>query len=125
MKLINIILLQTLSTAWAANSLEESYFQKWLTNTNHELERLEQDAAPAGWLCQWDRYGIPYIICTNFLCKYRYFIHDIYVRWLYMCIIIYTMKIHKHLFIYSYMQYCYVLLHYFTHHRKYSFVANL
>ncbi|XP_029160362.1 formin-binding protein 4-like isoform X2 [Nylanderia fulva] len=49
------IQLQTLSTAWAANSLEESYFQKWLTNTNHELERLEQDAAPAGWLCQWDR----------------------------------------------------------------------
>ncbi|XP_050450317.1 formin-binding protein 4-like isoform X2 [Cataglyphis hispanica] len=49
------IQLQTLSTAWAASSLEESYFQKWLTNTNHELERLEQDAAPAGWLCQWDR----------------------------------------------------------------------
>ncbi|XP_070150243.1 formin-binding protein 4 isoform X2 [Polyergus mexicanus] len=49
------IQLQTLSTAWAANSLEESYFQKWLSNTNHELERLEQDAAPAGWLCQWDR----------------------------------------------------------------------
>ncbi|KAL6438012.1 hypothetical protein ACFW04_004351 [Cataglyphis niger] len=49
------IQLQTLSTAWAASSLDESYFQKWLTNTNHELERLEQDAAPAGWLCQWDR----------------------------------------------------------------------
>jgi len=46
-----------------ANSLDDSYFQKWLTNTNHELERLEQDAAPAGWLCQWDRYGIPYAIC--------------------------------------------------------------
>ncbi|XP_011864737.1 PREDICTED: formin-binding protein 4-like [Vollenhovia emeryi] len=49
------IQLQTLSTAWTAGSLEDSYFQKWLTNTNHELERLEQDAAPAGWLCQWDR----------------------------------------------------------------------
>jgi len=52
--------LQTLSTAWTAGSLEESYFQKWLTSTNHELERLEQDAAPSGWLCQWDRYSIPY-----------------------------------------------------------------
>ncbi|XP_011347934.1 formin-binding protein 4 isoform X2 [Ooceraea biroi] len=49
------IQLQTLSTAWTAGSLEESYFQKWLTSTNHELERLEQDAAPDGWLCQWDR----------------------------------------------------------------------
>ncbi|XP_014469072.1 PREDICTED: formin-binding protein 4-like [Dinoponera quadriceps] len=49
------IQLQTLSTAWATGSLEENYFQKWLTDTNHELERLEQDAAPAGWLCQWDR----------------------------------------------------------------------
>ncbi|XP_011696542.1 PREDICTED: formin-binding protein 4-like isoform X2 [Wasmannia auropunctata] len=49
------IQLQTLSTAWTTGSLEDSYFQKWLTNTNHELERLEQDAAPAGWLCQWDR----------------------------------------------------------------------
>ncbi|KYN02370.1 PREDICTED: formin-binding protein 4-like [Cyphomyrmex costatus] len=49
------IQLQTLSTAWTASSLEDSYFQKWLTDTNHELERLEQDAAPAGWLCQWDR----------------------------------------------------------------------
>ncbi|XP_019699913.1 formin-binding protein 4 isoform X2 [Harpegnathos saltator] len=49
------IQLQTLSAAWGAGSLEENYFQKWLTNTNHELERLEQDAAPAGWLCQWDR----------------------------------------------------------------------
>ncbi|KAL0110406.1 hypothetical protein PUN28_013797 [Cardiocondyla obscurior] len=49
------IQLQTLSTAWTAGSLEDTYFQKWLTNTNHELERLEQDAAPAGWLCQWDR----------------------------------------------------------------------
>ncbi|XP_067203189.1 formin-binding protein 4-like isoform X2 [Linepithema humile] len=49
------IQLQTLSIAWTAGSLEESYFQKWLTSTNHELERLEQDVAPAGWLCQWDR----------------------------------------------------------------------
>jgi len=65
-----------------AGSLEDSYFQKWLTNTNHELERLEQDAAPAGWLCQWDRYSIPYAICT-FRYKSRYLIRgDIYVQWL-------------------------------------------
>lgn len=66
-------LLQTLSTAWAAGSLEDSYFQKWLTSTNHELERLEEDVAPDGWLCQWDRYVVPYAICTvsTFPCKIR------------------------------------------------------
>lgn len=90
-------MLQTLSTAWGAGSLEENYFQKWLTNTNHELERLEQDAAPAGWLCQWDRYSIPFAIyIITFLCKYRsqirhicsmaLYVSLIYRKSVYMCI---------------------------------------
>ncbi|XP_031830345.1 uncharacterized protein LOC116426036 isoform X2 [Nomia melanderi] len=49
------IQLQTLFVAWEGGCLEKSYLRRWLTDTSHELERLEQDAAPPGWLCQWDR----------------------------------------------------------------------
>ncbi|CAL7942168.1 unnamed protein product [Xylocopa violacea] len=49
------IQLQTLFVAWEAGCLEKNYLRRWLTDTSHELERLEQDAAPPGWLCQWDR----------------------------------------------------------------------
>ncbi|XP_076300616.1 uncharacterized protein LOC143218911 isoform X1 [Lasioglossum baleicum] len=49
------IQLQTLFVAWEGGYLEKSYLRRWLTDTSHELERLEQDAAPPGWLCQWDR----------------------------------------------------------------------
>ncbi|XP_017893051.1 formin-binding protein 4-like [Ceratina calcarata] len=49
------IRLQTLFVAWEAGCLEKDYLRRWLTETSHELERLEQDAAPLGWLCQWDR----------------------------------------------------------------------
>ncbi|CAK9818615.1 Formin-binding protein 4 [Anthophora quadrimaculata] len=49
------IQLQTLFVAWEADCLEKNYLRRWLTDTSHELERLEQDAAPPGWLCQWDR----------------------------------------------------------------------
>ncbi|XP_033327519.2 uncharacterized protein LOC117221048 [Megalopta genalis] len=49
------IQLQTLFVAWEGGYLEKSYLRRWLTETSHELERLEQDAAPPGWLCQWDR----------------------------------------------------------------------
>lgn len=50
---------QTLCIAWEGGYLEKSYLRRWLSDTSHELERLEQDAAPPGWLCQWDRYSIP------------------------------------------------------------------
>ncbi|XP_003701113.1 uncharacterized protein LOC100878735 isoform X2 [Megachile rotundata] len=49
------IQLQTLCIAWEGGYLEKSYLRRWLSDTSHELERLEQDAAPPGWLCQWDR----------------------------------------------------------------------
>lgn len=58
------IQLQTLFVAWEGGFLEKNYLRRWLTNTSHELERLEQDAAPPGWLCQWDRYSMPYEICV-------------------------------------------------------------
>ena len=60
------IMLQTLFVAWEAGCLEKSYLRRWLSDTSHELERLEQDAAPPGWLCQWDRYSIPSKICVLF-----------------------------------------------------------
>lgn len=37
--------------------LKPTYLQKWLNNTCQDLSKLEQEAAPAGWLLQWDRYG--------------------------------------------------------------------
>ncbi|XP_076236920.1 uncharacterized protein LOC143180822 isoform X2 [Calliopsis andreniformis] len=49
------IQLQTLFVAWEGGYLEKSYLRRWLTDTSHDLQRLEQDAAPPGWLCQWDR----------------------------------------------------------------------
>jgi hypothetical protein len=54
--LMNI--LQTLMSAWESGELQESYLRKWLVGTGCELTRLEQTAAPPGWECQWDRYGI-------------------------------------------------------------------
>ncbi|XP_076684623.1 uncharacterized protein LOC143377340 isoform X2 [Andrena cerasifolii] len=50
-----LIQLQTLCVAWEGGYLEKSYLRRWLTDTSHELERLEQEATPPGWLCQWDR----------------------------------------------------------------------
>ena len=57
---------QTLCVAWEGGYLEKSYLRRWLTDTSHELERLEQEATPPGWLCQWDRYSIPSKICVLF-----------------------------------------------------------
>lgn len=36
-------------------SLKANYFEKWLSDTSSELIKLEQEAAPSGWLLQWDR----------------------------------------------------------------------
>lgn len=65
------IMLQTLFVAWEAGCLEKNYLRRWLSDTSHELERLEQDAAPPGWLCQWDRYSIPSKICVFHINKHK------------------------------------------------------
>lgn len=49
-------------SAWEAKSLQDSYLKNWLKNTSCELSRLEQTAAPVGWECQWDRYGILHLL---------------------------------------------------------------
>lgn len=46
-----------LEEAFKAGGLDEKYFFGWLRETDRELAKLEKDAAPDGWLCQWDRYG--------------------------------------------------------------------
>ncbi|GLV43659.1 hypothetical protein CBL_07014 [Carabus blaptoides fortunei] len=49
------IQLQTLEAAYKANGLSRRYLYTWLRETSTELGKLEQDAAPDGWQCQWDR----------------------------------------------------------------------
>ncbi|XP_018565124.1 formin-binding protein 4 [Anoplophora glabripennis] len=46
---------ETLFTAMKENGLKPSYLQRWLNNTHADLNKLEKDAAPEGWLLQWDR----------------------------------------------------------------------
>lgn len=36
--------------------LNISYLRKWLSETCSDLVKLEREAAPEGWLLQWDRY---------------------------------------------------------------------
>lgn len=50
-----VICLQTLCAAMTDGSLRANYFEKWLSDTSSELIKLEQEAAPSGWLLQWDR----------------------------------------------------------------------
>ncbi|KAI4458627.1 formin-binding protein 4 [Holotrichia oblita] len=52
---IMIIQMETLYTAMKEKCLKPTYLQKWLNNTCQDLSKLEQEAAPAGWLLQWDR----------------------------------------------------------------------
>ncbi|KAL3279031.1 hypothetical protein HHI36_016546 [Cryptolaemus montrouzieri] len=54
---VQIILIQieTLFGALKANSLKPSYLHDWLEGTSEDLLKLEKEAAPEGWLLQWDR----------------------------------------------------------------------
>lgn len=54
------MVLQTLTSAWHAGALSQPYLYNWLGDTGAELARLEQAAAPEGWACEWDRYGIQF-----------------------------------------------------------------
>lgn len=40
-----------------AGALTVTYLHEWLKETCSELVKLEKDAAPNGWLLQWDRYA--------------------------------------------------------------------
>ncbi|GJQ74386.1 hypothetical protein Trydic_g21260 [Trypoxylus dichotomus] len=52
---VMIIQMDTLYTAMKEKCLKPMYLQKWLNNTCDDLAKLEEEAAPAGWLLQWDR----------------------------------------------------------------------
>ncbi|XP_017777003.1 PREDICTED: formin-binding protein 4-like [Nicrophorus vespilloides] len=52
---IMLIQLETLHTALRDGSLNSGYLKKWLTETCEGLVKLEEAAAPSGWLLQWDR----------------------------------------------------------------------
>ncbi|CAH1999671.1 unnamed protein product [Acanthoscelides obtectus] len=50
-----IIQAEILFSAMHEGGLKLSYLQKWLQNTCSDLIKLEKEAAPEGWLLQWDR----------------------------------------------------------------------
>ncbi|KRT82686.1 hypothetical protein AMK59_3201 [Oryctes borbonicus] len=52
---VMIIQMETLYTAMKQKCLKPMYLQKWLNNTYKDLAKLEEEAAPTGWLLQWDR----------------------------------------------------------------------
>ncbi|KAK9879334.1 hypothetical protein WA026_004185 [Henosepilachna vigintioctopunctata] len=54
---VQIILIQieTLYGALKAKCLKSSYLHDWLKGTSEDLVKLEKEAAPEGWLLQWDR----------------------------------------------------------------------
>lgn len=64
---IIIIQMETLYEAMKAGSLTVTYLHKWLKETCSELVKLEKDAAPSGWLLQWDRYDMFDLIHTRFI----------------------------------------------------------
>ncbi|XP_055377460.1 formin-binding protein 4-like [Condylostylus longicornis] len=52
--------LETLLAAFKSSSLSFEYFFKWLKSTSDDLIKLEQNAAPEGWKCKWDRTTAQY-----------------------------------------------------------------
>ncbi|KAK5649654.1 hypothetical protein RI129_000683 [Pyrocoelia pectoralis] len=64
---IIIIQMETLYEAMKAGSLTVTYLYKWLKETCSELVKLEKDAAPNGWLLQWDRYDMFDLIGIRFI----------------------------------------------------------
>lgn len=55
-----LIQAETLFMAMEEKCLKMSYLYNWLEQNCSELTKLEKDAAPDGWLLQWDRYGIQF-----------------------------------------------------------------
>ncbi|ENN81880.1 hypothetical protein YQE_01743, partial [Dendroctonus ponderosae] len=53
---VMIIQAETLFQAMKEGGLNISYLRKWLSETCSDLVKLEREAAPEGWLLQWDRY---------------------------------------------------------------------
>ncbi|XP_055301960.1 formin-binding protein 4-like isoform X2 [Sitodiplosis mosellana] len=49
------IQLQALQAAHVAEALNSDYLLVWMKNISNDLINLENDAAPNGWKCQWNR----------------------------------------------------------------------
>lgn len=56
-----------------AGSLTTNYLNNWLKETCAELVTLEKDAAPDGWLLQWDRYEFINLYFKNHSQIYNHF----------------------------------------------------
>ncbi|XP_059610254.1 formin-binding protein 4-like [Phlebotomus argentipes] len=54
------IQLETLLTAFEAQQLTRCYVMKWLKSTAKSLLQLENEVAPNGWKCKWDRKNSRY-----------------------------------------------------------------
>lgn len=50
--------LQTRIQDWREGLLESKHLIRKLETADWELERYESEAAPRGWSCHWDRYGL-------------------------------------------------------------------
>ena len=50
------IFLQTRIQDWREGLLDTKHLLQRLEASDWELQRYENDAAPSGWLCSWDRY---------------------------------------------------------------------
>lgn len=48
--------LQALQAAHTAEALHSDYLLEWMRNISNDLTKLENDAAPSGWKCLWNRY---------------------------------------------------------------------
>ncbi|KAJ6635810.1 Formin-binding protein 4 [Pseudolycoriella hygida] len=46
---------ETLLEAYDNQALQPAYMQRWLDGISHDLSTLENDAAPTGWKCLWNR----------------------------------------------------------------------
>lgn len=47
---------QALQAAHMAEALHADYLLEWMRNISNDLTKLENDAAPPGWKCLWNRY---------------------------------------------------------------------
>lgn len=52
---LHFYLFQTLFEAHTLHALHSEYLLNWLNNVSSDLIQLEQDAAPDGWKCVWNR----------------------------------------------------------------------
>ncbi|XP_072393547.1 uncharacterized protein [Diabrotica undecimpunctata] len=52
---VMLVQAETLVVAMNDGALKRSYLKKWLDDTCSELKKLEKEAAPTGWMLQWDR----------------------------------------------------------------------